>query len=373
MSLFADDAGNAAGSKPKRAADVAERATVSPSPISLDMPTAKAVTLSKPTVVITDAAIEQLGNQQSTQLSRFSQGMLAQVRTSDVDQFGDQLNQLIGCAKGLDPTKFSNKGLVNRIRGLVGGLKERMLAEYQTVEGRMNALVAEMDKSGALHTRRISDLEDMYNANYQTHQDLEKCVEQGEQMLLAIQAQLDEEKQVSDSFAAQRVKDIQDRYERLEKRIDDIKRMMLLAKQTAPEIRLLQDNARVLAEKFKDVKNVTIPAWQNAFTLYMIQMEQKKSAAVVNGVHDATDAAFKLQADQLRSSTNDIAQAKQRSVVSLETLEHVQQQLIGSFDDCARIAEEGRRARKAAEPKLKQLERQLIERFVPNNSTPSNQ
>lgn len=371
-SLFGDDSGRPAGAAKTTTATPTAASFVQLEPQAMSLPavhnpsTAASYTSRAP---ITDDAIEKLGSQQSTQLSRFSQGMLQQVRASDMEGMGDQLNQLVGAAKSLDPSRFSDKGLLNKIRNLMGSVKERMMAEYQTVEGRMNTLITEIDKSMALHTRRISDLEDMYNANYQTHQALEQCVAQGEEMLVALQAEIDQEKQITDSFAAQRVKDKVDRYERLEKRIDDIKRMMLLAKQTAPEIRLLQDNARTLAEKFKDVKNVTIPAWQNAFTLYIIQLEQKKGAAIANGVHDATDAAFKMQADALRQSTQEIAKAKQRSVVSIETLEHVQEQLLGSFDDCARIAEEGRRARKAAEPKLKQLEQQLIDRFVPNQQS----
>lgn len=342
------------------------------SPISLDVPTSKAVDVVRPRTalaVVTDDQIEKLGSQHSTQLSQFSKGMMSQVRASDMDEFGSKLNELISTAKGLDPTRFSNKGLINKIRGMMGSVKERMMSEYQTADGRMQVLLGELDKSIALHTRRITDLEDMYTANYQTYQGLELCVEQGNEMLAIIKAQIEDEKQVTDSFAAQRVRDMQDRHDRVEKRIDDLKRMMLLAKQTAPEIRLLQDNARTLTEKFKDVKNVTIPAWQNAFALYLIQLEQKKGAELANSVHDATDSAFKMQADMLRQTSQEIAQAKQRSVVSIETLEHVQQQLLGSFDDVARIADEGRRARLAAEPKLKQLEQQLIDRFAPNSTS----
>jgi len=316
-------------------------------------------------VVVTDEQIERLGDQQASQLSALSRQILSQVRASDMDDFGKNLNDLIGTAKGLDPSKYNQKGIIAFIRNLFGSVKEQMLAEYSTVESRMNELVKELDKSTALHTKRITDLEDMYVANIATHKSLEKCVEDGQNLLVELNKQLEGEKVATDAFAAQRLADIQNRIDRLEKRIDDLRRSMLLAKQAAPEIRLLQDNARTLASKFKDVKTVTIPAWQNAFALYLVVLEQGKGAALANKIHDSTDEAFKKQADLLRQNTQLIAHAKQRSVVSIDTLEHVQNQLLGACDDMKKIADEGKRSRAQAESKLEQLEQQLIDKFIP--------
>lgn len=320
-------------------------------------------------IEVTEDQIERLGDQQSTQLSSLSKQILSQVRASDADAFGAKLNDLIGVAKSLDPSKHNRKGILAFLRSLVGTAKEKMLAEYQTVEGRMTVLIGELDKSAALQSARVNDLEDMYLANMQTHQSLEECVSQGQEMLVIMQEQLESESKATDAFSAQRIADQKNRIDRLEKRIDDIRRSMLLAKQAAPEIRLLQDNARTLASKFKDVKAVTIPAWQNAFSLYLVQLEQKKSAELITQIHDTTDEAFKMQADMLRENTVMIAKAKQRSVVSIETLEHVQNQLLGAFDDMNKIAEEGKRSRKQAEVKLVALEKQLVEKFVPKNKS----
>lgn len=319
------------------------------------------------TIVVTDEQIERLGDQQASHLSSLSKQILSQVRASDLEEFGAKLNELVTTAKGLDPQKFNRKGILGFLTNLFSSAKDKMLAQYSTVEGRMNELIVELDKGTSLHTRRIGDLEDMYVANVASHDDLAKCVKIGEEMLIDMNAHLESEKTATDAFAAQRLADQQNRIDRLEKRIDDLRRSMLLAKQAAPEIRLLQDNARTLASKFKDVKSVTIPAWQNAFALYIVQIEQKKAAELANKVHDATDEAFRMQADLLRQNTQEIARAKQRSVVSIETLEHVQNQLLGACDDMNKIAEEGKRSRKQAEVKLQALEQQLVDKFVPKS------
>lgn len=315
--------------------------------------------------VVTEQQIDQLGEKNAMALSAISHKMLSHVRAADADAFGKKLNELVGVAKDLNPSRFEKPGLISKLTSLFGSAKEKVLAQFQTVDKRMQALITELDHSANLHSGRINDMEEMYDANLRAHTDLQAAVAEGERLIKVLQAQLAGEAQADDAFAAQRANDTRNRIERLEKRIDDLKRAMLLAKQAAPEIRLLQENARTLAMKFKDVKAVTIPAWQNAFTLFLVQMEQKKSAALVHAVHDATDEAFRMQADLLRQNTQEIAHAKQRSIVSIETLEHVQQQLLGSFDDMARINEEGRRSRKEAEPKLRALEQELINRFVP--------
>lgn len=320
------------------------------------------------TVNISDQQIDKLGDKDALTLSQLSHKMLSSVRASDADQFGAKLNELVAVAKGLDPNKMNNKGVLSKITSMFGSAKEKMLSQYQTVEARMNALIAEMDKTVTTQTARVGELEDMYNSNYKSYQGLDAAEDEGRRMLVDLEATIQQKKasvsDTDDSFVAQEIADLQGKADRLSKRIDDIARAKHMTRITAPEIRLMQDNARTLAAKFRDIKAVTIPAWQNTFTLYLLQLEQQKGAQLANAVHDSTEEAFKLQADLLRQNTQEIAKAKQRSVVSIETLQHVQQQLIGAVDDMNRIAEEGKKARKDAEPKLKALEQELVDRFM---------
>lgn len=321
----------------------------------------------QPLTTIDDNAIDSLGDQSRMQLSALSGKMLGSVRASDMDAFGAKLNELVATAKGMNPADLGKGGLLTKITHFFGSAKEKMLAQYETVEKRMDAIVAELNKSIALHAARITDLEAMYNTNYQSHQALEAAAAQGTQIQAQLEAGLAQLKAAgaTDSFAAQKISDLAGKIDRLAKHIDDLNRVMLLAKQTAPEIRLLQNNARTLVTKFKDAETLTIPAWKNVFTLYIVQLEQKKGADLATAVDDSTNAAFNAQADMLRSNTQLIAKAGQRSVIDIQTLEHVQQQLLGSFDDLQKITEDGKKARAEAEPKLKALEQELISRFVP--------
>lgn len=312
---------------------------------------------------IDDKAIEALGGSTGAGVAKVSAKLLGTVRASDADVFGTQLNELIATAKGLDPAKLRSGGLVSRITGMFGSVKEKMLSQYQVVESRMDVLVAEMTRHANVHRARIQDFDEMYKGLEAYYQGLDADVRKGEAWADKLRQAVAQQAAPANAFEAQQATELKRRLERLEKRIDDLKRAMLMATQMVPQIRLSQDNARALTDTFTDIVNVSIPAWRNVFSLYLLQLEAKQSAAVANAAYDATDAAFRAQADMLLENTETVARAKQRSLVSLETAQHVQTQLITAFDKLEQISNEGQQRRRDELPKLQELERDLIARF----------
>jgi uncharacterized protein YaaN involved in tellurite resistance len=208
----------------------------------------------------------------------------------------------------------------------------------------------------------------MYNDNYAAHQALEAAKGQGEQALSALRAALAGEQQASDAFDAQRLADVKRRIGMLEQKIDDLDRAMLLSKQLAPQIRMEQDHKRALTSRFGTIKTVLIPAWTNAFSLYLEQLGTRKAAELANATYDAADAAIRAQADQMRMNAQEVAKLGQRPVISTDTFEYAQQQLFGAFDDIARIVDDGRRQRAQDSSRLRQLEQDLVTRFIPNHA-----
>ncbi len=316
---------------------------------------------------IDDKAIESLGGSTGAGVAKVSAKLLGTVRASDADVFGTQLNELIATSKGLDPAKLKSGGLLSRVTGMFGSVKEKMLSQYQMVESRMDTLIGEMTRHANVHRGRIQDFDEMYKGLEQYYQGLDADVKKGEAWADKLRQAVAQQGAAGNAFEAQQATELKRRLERLEKRIDDLRRAMLMATQMVPQIRLSQDNARALTDTFTDIVNVSIPAWRNVFSLYLLQLEAKQSAAVANAAYDATDAAFRAQADMLLENTETVARAKQRSLVSLETAQHVQTQLITAFDKLEQISNEGQQRRRDELPKLQQLERELIERFSPAN------
>lgn len=350
--------------------DIAQRHSAGSYPIELAPSTATAViSTSQPSRVkppdITDEHISALGSEAAGALTGVSSKLMAQVRSSDAADFGKGLNELVVLAKGLDPSQIKDKGVLGRVRGLFANAKERMVSQYASVERQMDTLTEELAKKAKHHEQRIVDLEDLYTSNYHYHQSLEAAVAKCHTLLANMQQSYAREKAIAsnDSFDVQILADYTRLMHRLEKRISDLERAKMLSKQVAPQIRMMQEDARSLVGSFGDVKAITLPAWKNTFSLYILQQEQKQAVQLLNSVSDATDQALRQSADLLRQNSADIATARNRDVVSIETISHINQQLIGAVEDVKRIDTEGTARRKAEATKLLELEAQLLTAF----------
>jgi uncharacterized protein YaaN involved in tellurite resistance len=146
---------------------------------------------------------------------------------------------------------------------------------------------------------------------------------------------------------------------------------MLLSKQTAPSIQQMKQNARQLVQTFNDLKSTTLPIWQNVFSQYLISLDQQRGARLATNVSDATNEAIRRNAELLGQNTKEIAEARQRPVIDLKTLQDNQAALFATLDAVALAEENGRKARAEAAPQLAALEKGLIARFAPGGARPA--
>jgi uncharacterized protein YaaN involved in tellurite resistance len=331
-------------------------------------PTSALATPAAPTPVvlrsnITEEQVLQLGDASSRKVSALSEQLLSLVRAGDSDQFGTNLNQLVVTAKGFDPKTMFDNSLIGKFKKLFKSGKEMVQAQFKTVSQQIDTLVTELDRSARLYQTRIHELEEMFANNEQEYHTLGQNIEQGQQMLLQMQDDIARSPEPKDPMEAQKLADHKQLLLRLEKRVDDLKRAQMIAMQTAPEIRLLQNNSRMLIAKFQDIVAITIPAWKKQFSLQLLMEEQQKSAELVTKIDDATNDALKRNADLLRQNTTTITKANQRALVDMQTLEHVQKQLLGSFDDMQKIHEEARAQRAQTDAKIGQMRDELLTKF----------
>lgn len=317
-----------------------------------------------------DRQLAECGTAEMQAVTQLSTKMLSSVKASDTDQFGIKLNELVAVSKKMDPASIGKKTIVKQITALFSNAKQQMLAQFNTVEDQIQQIVAELDKSSDLHRSRIADFEEMFSDNYKLHQGLQSALSTQHTLKLGLESALNEATTVitTDSFQAQQIRDIQTAIDRVDHKISEVEKRALICKFMAPQIRQLQDNARSLVATFDNVKTTAIPAWRNAFTMYIAGLEQKKSAELAQGAYDATEAALRMSADQFKDNTLAIAKGKNRSFASIETLTHMQTQLITTFDELGKIEQQDRKDRANARDQLKQLEAGLIQKFSNKNT-----
>ena len=314
--------------------------------------------------IYSSRGISTLGHESAEKIAEYSDSMLNQVRTKDLEEMGENLNQVVGLAKGVDLSGLMGKDsffgkLISRFKYS----KEAILAQFNSVSTQLDRVVKEINSQQVRLQERSVQLETVFSQNIAQYKALTEAIIYGESRRLLIKGKAEvlakELEDENSPLKAQELSDLQSFHNRIEKRVHDLRSLQMLALQTAPMIRMVQTNNITLIEKFDNIKTLTIPSWKKQFTLAISMLEQRKSLELAGKIDNATNGLIKRNADLLRQNTLQTARANQRSVIDLETLEHVQNTLITTLQDVVSIEQEGARNREIADERMVNMKKEL--------------
>ena len=97
--------------------------------------------------------------------------------------------------------------------------------------------------------------------------------------------------------------------------------------------------------------------------------EQQNSVQLAKHIDDATNELLRRNAELLHQNSIDTAKANQRSVIDIETLEHVQNTLIKTVNDVIQIQKEGMQKRDEATVRLRALQDNLQQLVIDSSRT----
>jgi len=256
-----------------------------------------------------------------------------------------------------------------------GYTKNNIDMHFNTTKEQIDTLVKEIEKSQSGLKARVDTLDRMFHGVQSEYKQLGVYIAAGKLKQDEIQQEISTlTAQAQDQTTTQRVYDLNHLANNLEKRVSDLQVLQQSAMQTLPMIRIIQSNNLMLVDKFYAIKNITLPAWKNQISLAISLNEQKNSVQLANTIDDATNDLLKRNADLLHQNSVDTAKANQRSVIDIETLEHVQNTLIKTVNDVIQIQKEGMQKRAEATTRLRSLQdnlNQLVLDSSSNRTTPS--
>lgn len=316
-------------------------------------------------------AIFTLGSQSGAKVVEYSDKLLSQVKSKDIDGLGENLNEVVLLAKGINIS-----GLVDSSRSkipLIGGFldsfkmsKEKILGKYNTLSQQIEKLVVEMKMTQVRLANRVQDLEKVYVFNVDEYHALECYILVGEIKAEELAAEITTRKEApaaTNPMEAQAISTLQDTHDRLNKRVHDLRTMQMVAVQTAPMIRMVQKNNQLLIDKFRNLQELTIPSWKKQFTLAISLIEQQKAVELAQKIDDTTNDLMRKNADLLKQNSINTARANQRAVVDIETLEHVQQTLISTIEEVEQIQRDGEQSRSDAVTRMESMKSELISKL----------
>ena len=313
---------------------------------------------------ISHTAVAEYGKNIATKTSTYTDELINLEQNKDLDATGQKLNQVVQVAQQLNSSSILNR---KKSSGFLGGLISKMKGAKQSFDQSFNStkqqievLVQEIESSQAGLKARVETLDKMFYGVQDEYKQLGIYIAAGKLKEQEIQQQIATlSSQTQDQTTVQKVYDLNHLSNNLEKRVSDLQVLQQSAMQTLPMIRIIQSNNLMLVDKFYAIKNITLPAWKNQISLAISLSEQKNSVQLANSIDDATNDLLRRNADLLHQNSVDTARANQRSVIDIETLEHVQNTLIKTVNDVIQVQKEGMQKRAEAATRLRALQQNL--------------
>lgn len=314
--------------------------------------------------LVDNNAVVQYGNAAQKNIADFSNGILSNVRGRDLEPAKDLLGDLVVKVKGFE--KEGKGGFLSGVP-ILGSLfrkKDEIQTSFTTVSAQIDKIQAGLDNQRMVLLKDIAMFDGLYDKNLEYFKQLQLYIQAGEEKLVELRQQtlpkLQAQAQVSDNpMAAQVVKDYEEAINRFEKKIHDLKISKMIAIQTAPQIRIIQNNDKILVDRIQSAIYNTIPLWKNQMVLALGLSRQNEALQVQHAVSEATNDLLKKNAAMLKQNAHDTAVENERSIVDIETVKQVNDDLIATIEDTLRIQQEGRQKRQAAEQELVQIEEKL--------------
>ncbi|MBQ1915314.1 MAG: toxic anion resistance protein [Selenomonadaceae bacterium] len=305
-------------------------------------------------------------------IADFSDSILASVRTKDSGQVGTLLGELVTKVKGFEPAE--EKSFLSKLP-IIGSLKEKagnLMEGYTKLSTQVDRIQSELEKSKMRMMKDVAMFDGLYEKNLSYFKSLQLYIQAGEEKLQEMKTvtlpKLRQQAAASnDPMAVQVVSDFENSVDRFEKKVHDLKISKTIAIQTAPQIRLIQNNDKVLVDRVQTAIYNTIPLWKNQMVIALGLQRQQQVLGMQRAVNDATNDLLRRNAELLKQNTIETAKENERSIVDIETVQKVNDDLITTIEETMRIQQEGRAKRQAAEQELVQIEERLKQTLMSNS------
>lgn len=310
--------------------------------------------------------IAHYGKGISSRNGEYTKELLSLVNNKDLDETGQKLNEVITVAKTINSNNLieNNHGALSKLP-IIGGLfrsvdkaKQNFAMKFNDTNKQIETLVGEIEANQSGLNSRIKLLDKMFDSVKDQQKEIGIYIASGQLILSEIQDELKAltNHDINDQSAIQKVYDLNNKYNTLEKRLHDLYTLQQASIQMLPQIRIIQNNSLLLVDKFHAISTITIPAWKNQISLAISLNEQKNSVDLAKSIDDATNELLKRNAELLHTNSVKTAKAAQRSCIDPATLTHVQSMLIKTVNDVVKIQQDGVREREQATQQLKALQ-----------------
>lgn len=306
--------------------------------------------------------IIQFGAASQNQMVNFSENVLRQVRTKDMGAVGETLSGLVADLKSFD--NAINKG---PIWNFFHSLRKKLIyikAEYSRIEKNVGDIQIQMEKHYQTLLKDIHVFDSLFEQNEKYFRELSLYICAGEEKLAEVLNTLlpnlkKEAEEKNDPAIFEKVRTLEQQAVRFEKKIHDLKLSRMISLQLAPQIRLVQNNSVTLTEKIHSTIVNTLPLWRNQMVLALGLVHSQQALDAQRSVTNATNEMLQRNSSMLRTQSSKVSQESERSIIDIETIRKINNDLFATVNDIVSIQQAGRQKRQAAEAELRNAENEL--------------
>jgi len=308
------------------------------------------------------------GSAAQKNISEFSDAALSTVKTKDMGAVGDMLTSLVTELKGMDFTEEEKKGFLGLFKKGKRSI-ETLRAQYDSASVNVDKIVEQLENHEITLLKDISLMDKMYDKNEEYQKELTMYIIAGKLKIDELRGkdlvELQNKAKASGlAEDAQAASDFANLIGRFEKKIYDLELTRMIAVQMAPQIRMIQNNDSLMVEKIRTSINNTIPLWKNQMVLAVTMYNSDEAMKAQSAVTQVTNDLLAKNAETLHQGSVNIAQAAERGIVDLETLQKTNMELISTLEEVRQIQDTGRERRMQAETELEKIESELKEKLL---------
>ncbi len=316
---------------------------------------------------VTDSnLVLQYGAAAQKNIAGFSESALSKVRTKDLGEVGKDLAGLVGELEHFgQEEKGGIFGFFQKKKNDISALK----AQYAKAETNVNKIIEVLEGHQVTLMKDVAMLDQMYSLNTKYYKELTMYILAGKKKLEAVRiGELEELRKKATASGsqedAQAYNDLANMCNRFEKKLHDLELTRIVSIQMGPQVRLIQNNDALMLEKIQSSLVNTIPLWKSQMVLALGMENSRQATAAQSAVTNMTNELLQKNADMLKMGTIETAKEAEKSVVSVETLQHTNRQLISTLDEMMKIQTEGAQKRKEAEAELGRIEGELKQKLL---------
>lgn len=297
----------------------------------------------------------------------FSQSVLNKVQTKDLGEVGTALTDLMYQLQESNPSDLAaeDPGFFNKMFGKVKKSIFEVTQKYQKLGAGIDKISIKLshEYKGLLEDNKT--LETLYAENLDFFNALSVYIAGAELKIKELdeqtipQARLAAQSSADNAIAVQKISDLENYKNRLDKRQFDLKLARQITIQQAPQIRMIQNTNQELAEKIQTSINTAIPLWKNQVAIALTLLKQKDALTSQRIVSNTTNDLLTKNSEMLKQSSIEAARENERGVVDIETLKTTQANLIETIQETMTIQREGAVKRRQGEVELSQLEAEI--------------